>query len=88
MHKSQDELLKELALANKSVKVGGIYNHYKDVSKEYRVLNLAITENDDKICVIYQALYGKKLIFVRPLLSWLSSVKWHGQEIKRFTLIN
>lgn len=86
MHKQQYELTDELQKASKKVKIGGYYYHYKNISNTYKVLNLAITESDDKICVIYEAQYGKKLIFVRPLESWLDKVSWQGQVIKRFTL--
>lgn len=39
------------------------------------------------ICVIYEAQYGEKLAFVRPLKSWLQKVEWQGQIIDRLTLL-
>jgi len=88
MHQSQDKLLGELKKAADKVKVGGLYYHYKDKNKYYKVLNLAITEADDSICVIYEAQYDSKLIFVRPLISWLSKVEWKNKSVDRFTLID
>jgi hypothetical protein len=88
MHKSQEILVTELAQAAKQVKAGSIYYHYKNPNQNYRVINLAITEADDTICVIYRAQYGERLIFVRPLDSWLSKVKWNNETVNRFTLLN
>lgn len=87
MHKSQETLSKELKQASKKVKVGGYYYHYKKPNEPYEVLNLAVTEWDDNICVIYQAQYGGKLIFVRPLDSWLEKAEWQGKTVDRFTPI-
>jgi hypothetical protein len=88
MHKSQKMLVDEITLASKLVKVGENYRHYKQPDNLYKVLNLAITEADDSLCVIYQACYGEELIFVRPLESWLETVKWNGKLVKRFSLVN
>lgn len=85
---TQQKLLSNLKKAAIKVKVGGRYYHYKDQDKYYKVLNLAITEEDDSICVIYEAQYGEKLIFVRPLSSWLSKVEWDNKETDRFTLVD
>lgn len=88
MHKPQSELNKKLYSAAKQVTVGAEYYHYKNPDKTYQVIDLAIMEADESICVIYQARYGEKLIFVRPLSSWLKKVDWQGKTVKRFTLIN
>ena len=49
------------------------------------MIGLAITEADNSICIIYQAQYGERLTFVRPLASWLETVEWQGQRKQRFT---
>lgn len=87
MHKPQEVLIKEMEEARRKVKVGGIYYHYKKPDQTYKVIHLAITEWNDKICVIYQAQYGEKLIFVRPLVSWLSKNRWNGHIVNKFTPI-
>jgi hypothetical protein len=87
MHKSQGELLKELKDAYTKVKVDGLYSHYKNPQKIYKVLTLAVTEADDSISVIYEAQYGDKLVFVRPLISWLDRVKLANIYTERFTFI-
>jgi len=85
MHKPQDELVNKLEQAKEAVAVGGVYQHYKQPDKSYKVLHLAITESDDELCVIYQAQYEERLIFVRPLKSWLDKVNYNGNLINRFT---
>lgn len=72
--------------ASKKVRIGGIYYHYKHPEQYYEVLNIAVTEWNDELCVSYQAKYGEGLIFIRPLDSWLEKVEWKGKMIDRFTL--
>jgi hypothetical protein len=87
MHKSHEALQSEINEAGKKVAVGGSYYHYKNPDRNYKVLHLAVTEFDDELCVVYQAQYGKELIFVRPLKSWLSEVRLDNHIVQRFTLI-
>ncbi len=88
MHKPQDVLAQEIKNANKQVEIGAFYYHYKNSKRTYKVLNLGFTEVDDEICVIYEAQYGKNIIFVRSLKSWLATVIWKGNsKQKRFTKI-
>ncbi len=84
MHVSQKILKASLTDAAKKVKVGGCYTHYKNPDDVYKVVGLAITEQDDTVCVIYEAQYGEKLVFVRPLDSWLEKVAWHDGLVDRF----
>lgn len=88
MHKSHDELHSKLAAAAQQVTVNGVYAHYKNPDQHYTVLQLAITEWDDEICVIYQVQYDPALVFVRPLESWLATVAWNGATVARFTKIS
>lgn len=87
-HPPEEETLKLLAEAGKKVIVDSIYFHYKNPQNTYRVLHLALQEATDKVCVIYQAQYGSKLIFVRDLDSWLESVIIDDQTVSRFTKIS
>jgi hypothetical protein len=87
MHKDRELLLKELEEAANKVNVGGLYYHYKNPIQSYKVLNLALIEEDDSICVIYEAQYDDKLVFVRPLKGWLDKVNWQNKTLDRFTLI-
>lgn len=87
VHKTHEEIEKELEDAKKLVKVGGVYSHYKHPENLYTVLMLATQEATDKLCIVYQAEYGKKLIFVRDLDSWLETPEFEGKRVSRFTLI-
>ena len=87
MHKTQAELKEEVDLAKQKVHVDGIYSHYKRPNETYRVVHLGFTEADDSLCVIYQAQYGERLIFIRPLSSWLEHIEWDGKMVERFKLV-
>ncbi len=82
-HKSQIELSQMLTQAADQVEVGAQYNHYKN--QIYTVLNLAIQESTDAVCVIYRAEYGDKLLFIRPVDEWIEEVEWEGKRVARFT---
>lgn len=87
MHKSQEELKRQINEAGKLVEVGGKYYHYKNPNQFYIVSSLAITEWNDEVCVVYQAQYGEKITFVRPLSTWIDQVEWQGQTVDHFTKI-
>ncbi len=77
-----------LAAAQKKVKVGGIYSHFKHPENHYKVINLAFLEATLDICVVYQALYDPKLVFVRDLKNWLETPELNGKKVPRFSLIS
>lgn len=83
-HKSQEYLENEINEAKKSITVGEIYQHYKSSDMKYRVLNIAITEETEETCVVYQALYGKEITFVRPVKVWLEKVEFNDKIVPRF----
>ena len=83
-HKPEQELRQAIEAAGTGVEVGGTYYHYKHPDQLYIVTELAILEADDEVCVIYQAQYGEKVSFVRPLSSWLESVEVGGKSVARF----
>lgn len=86
-HIIHDELNQQLVQASQVVKIGSIYHHYKFPDRDYRVLNLAIQEATEKICVIYQDTKEPNApIFVRNLDSWLENVEWKGRTVARFVL--
>lgn len=86
-HKTQLELEFALESAKQSIQIGGIYAHYKTEDHRYKVLKLAIQESSNKVCVVYQALYNPRLIFVRDLDNWLETVEIEGKIIPRFKLV-
>jgi len=79
---SQTELSNKLAQATKLVTVGARYMHYKQLS--YKVIALALREEDNEPCVIYQAEYGDKLTWIRPVANWVEEVEVDGKQMKRF----
>jgi hypothetical protein len=84
-HKGEETLIAEIEKAKSLVSVGGFYTHYKNPDKQYKVTEIAILEATDELCVIYQAQYGEKLTFARPLASWLETIKWQNNLVPRFT---
>ncbi len=86
-HKEQLELAQDLSDAQTRVTVGATYWHYKGKDKIYEVIGLGFTEATNELCVIYQAQYGERLTFLRPLSSWLERVEWDGKTVPRFTKV-
>ena len=66
------------------VKIGGIYRHYKN--KDYKVLAVATHSETLEKMVVYQALYGERGIWVRPLAMFVEMVEIDGKKIPRFAL--
>lgn len=64
----------------------GIYKHYKS-EDQYEVISEAIYENTEKPVVVYKALQGERLTFVRPLAQFEELVEWNGEIVPRFTLV-
>ncbi len=87
MHLIQDELSELLNRAKQQVEVGGFYTHYKSKDMVYKVKDVVIQESDNRPCVIYQAQYGNKLTFSRPLDAWLQKVEVDDTLKPRFTKI-
>lgn len=65
--------------------IGGKYRHFK--GGEYRVLYQGKDSETEEDVVIYQALYGERGIWVRPLAMFLSKKEVDGKLVDRFTLI-
>jgi hypothetical protein len=67
---------------NRCVKSGRRYKHFK--GNEYLVLYVAKHSETLEDFVVYQALYGDKGIWVRPLDMFLSQKEVEGKMINRF----
>jgi cyclomaltodextrinase len=86
-HKPQEELLDLIGEAKNKITLNTNYRHYKNQKDSYKVVDFVVIEDTDQIGVLYQAQYGKKLTFVRPMTSWLEKVEHNGQLIPRFSEI-
>lgn len=82
-NQSQEQLSSLLVKAAQQITVGGRYMHYKQLN--YKVLSLALREEDNEPCVVYQAEYGTHSTWIRPVTSWLEEVAVDGKKTKRFT---
>lgn len=64
------------------IKEGKKYKHYK--GNEYLVLYLAKHSETEENMVVYQALYGERGIWVRPLSMFEENVEINGKVVQRF----
>jgi Uncharacterized protein conserved in bacteria, COG4728 len=60
----------------------GVYRHHK--GGLYRVLFLARHSETEEVMVVYQALYGERGYWVRPLSLFLERVLVEGREVPCF----
>jgi hypothetical protein len=87
MRLSQDELSELIKEANQNVEIGARYVHYKSPDMTYEVKDIIIQEADNEPCVIYQANYGNRITFSRPVKVWLENVEHGGKILPRFVKI-
>ncbi|MDF2675296.1 MAG: hypothetical protein K0R09_3568 [Clostridiales bacterium] len=65
-----------------NIKIGKKYRHFK--GNEYLVLHLAKHSETLEELVVYQALYGERGIWVRPLAMFEEKVAVNGKLVNRF----
>ena len=63
----------------------GKYKHFK--GNEYQVIGIATHSETQEKLVVYQALYGDRELWVRPLAMFTENVEVDGQQVQRFTKI-
>lgn len=86
-HSSHEDLVKALSEAEKLIKVGDTYFHYKHPDQFYKIESLGFLEATEEVCVCYRWLYGPKLLFIRPISNFLSEVEVDGKKIARFKIV-
>lgn len=64
----------------------GIYEHYK--GQRYQVLGVARHCETSEELVVYQALYGDRLLWVRPVSLFNQNILQGSQEIPRFKFVS
>ncbi len=85
---SSCEIEKKIEKAKLQVDVGSKYYHYRERYKEYLILSLGVQEATEEICVVYQALYGDNIVWVRNLDLFLSEVDCDGKKVSRFQKVS
>ena len=63
----------------------GIYQHFK--GEQYRLLELAQHSETGEDMVVYQALYGERGIWVRPLAMFDEVIEREGKSLRRFEFV-
>ena len=63
----------------------GKYRHFK--GNEYEVIGIAKHSETLEELVVYQALYGEKELWIRPLSMWTETVVHCGKQQPRFTYL-
>jgi hypothetical protein len=64
------------------IKTGAVYRHFK--GNEYLVLHMAKSAETEEEFVVYQAMYGERGIWIRPLSQFDDTVERDGATMKRF----
>lgn len=64
----------------------GIYRHYK--GNTYKVLGVAKHSETLEDLVVYQALYGEKGLWVRPLKMFSETLCLDGEQVQRFKYVS
>jgi hypothetical protein len=63
----------------------GLYRHFK--GNLYSVIELARHSESGEDMVVYQALYGERGVWVRPLAMFDETIERDGKLLKRFAYI-
>lgn len=84
---SQEELSRALGDARDLVPLAARYTHFKDPLKEYEIVGHAILEATEEAAVIYQAQYGDRISFIRPLTDFLAIKETEAGPVARFVRV-
>ena len=63
----------------------GVYKHYK--GNQYEVIGIARHSETLEELVVYQALYGNRDLWVRPLKMFYEAIEINGKKVPRFKYI-
>ncbi len=71
---------------NRIVMTGEYYRHFK--GNVYRVLHIAKHSETLEEMVVYQAMYGERGVWVRPMAMFEEVIERDGKSIRRFEPIS
>ncbi|MDD4504423.1 MAG: DUF1653 domain-containing protein [Clostridiaceae bacterium] len=71
---------------SREIRIGAKYRHFK--GNEYLVMHVARHSETLEEYVVYQALYGERGIWIRPLEMFLSMKDVDGKLVHRFTEVD
>ncbi len=83
-HLSEIELSMAIKEIAKEIEVGETYVHFRSPDKPYIILALGLFEQNEEPCVVYKALYGEKLVWIRAVSKFLERVEHNGEKVPRF----
>ena len=69
-------------MSEREIRIGKKYKHFK--GNEYLVINVAKHSETLENMVVYQALYGERGLWVRPLSMFLGRKEVDGKMVNRF----
>ena len=87
-HPTQEELAQKIIELEEKVHVGDHYVHYKSPENTYVILAIGLIEETETPCVVYKALYGEQLVWVRPESDFLAEVEFEGKTVPRFKKVS
>lgn len=87
-HLSKEMLKSQLEASYRIVPKESVWAHYKDPLSRYIVKELVIIEANDKVGVVYPAEDDSEIVFVRPLVEWLSEVTIGDMTVSRFSRVD
>lgn len=74
-----------LSVAAKKLKLG-IYEHCK--GGRYAVIGVALHSETLEEMVVYRAMYGEHLLYVRPFVMFVEKIERNGKQAARFKYIS
>ena len=63
----------------------GIYQHFK--GNRYQVVDTARHSETGETFVVYRALYGDHVLWLRPLEMFVQTIERDGKSVPRFKLV-
>jgi hypothetical protein len=83
---SPEEFL-EKKLENVDIVAGELYYHYRTPNAYYKIIAIGLDEATEDPVVVYQAQYGKNLIWTRNVNNWCQSIEHNHTIVPRFIKI-